>query len=154
MHKAAGFHAGYMAKEASVGKGALIGGGLGAAAGGLSGLAEEGLRNDSDVDKKQYIKALLRGMLSGGIKGGVAGGAIGGALEAAGPQKESSLQKEARHIAGGQASFLKALFPSMNVYGEGDGVKPIAMKHNWNRETYDMNSAGMNTGSDSNNTYK
>ena len=77
-----------------------------------------------------------------------ASGFIAGYLHKSGMDKHASLEKQARHIAEGQASFLKALFPTMNVNYAGESIQPMDIKHNWSRETFKLPSAAMTTGKD------
>jgi hypothetical protein len=82
-----------------------------------------------------------------------ASGFMAGYMHKSGLNKQASLQKQARTIGSGQASFLKALFPSMNIYNEGENVKPIEISNPHTRQTFKLPSAAMVTGGDTRNAY-
>jgi hypothetical protein len=78
---------------------------------------------------------------------------LAGYMHTSGSSEQASLEKQAREIAPGQASFLKALFPTMAVNSKDEDVKPLGIKHNWSRTTFKLPSASMATGSDTRNSY-
>jgi 8-oxo-dGTP pyrophosphatase MutT (NUDIX family) len=82
-----------------------------------------------------------------------AAGFMAGYMAKTGHNKEASLNKEARNIEGGQASFLKALFPTMNIYGPGEDITPREISNPHTRETFKLNANEMRTGQDTRKAY-
>ena len=78
---------------------------------------------------------------------------LAGYMHKSGSSEQASLEKQAREIAPGQASFLKTLFPTMTVNHKDEDVKPLDIKHNWSRTNFKLPSASMATGNDTRNSY-